>query len=85
MVGGVTYRSVEPDGVRVFVNGETNKEMLIEADNVVICAGQVPERSLADQLVALGRNHHVIGGAEEAEELDAKRAVDQGTRLAARL
>ena len=85
MVGGVTYRSVEPDGVRVFVNGETNREMLIEADNVVICAGQVPERSLADQLVALGRNHHVIGGAENAAELDAKRAVDQGTRLAARL
>ena len=56
MVGGVTYRSVEPDGVRVFVNGETNKEMLIEADNVVICAGQVPERSLADQLAALGLN-----------------------------
>ena len=85
MVGGVTYRSVEPDGVRVFVNGKTNREMLIEADNVVICAGQVPERSLADRLVVLGRNHHVIGGAENAAELDAKRAVDQGTRLAARL
>ena len=85
MVGGVTYHSIEPDGIRVFVNGETNREMLIEADNVVICAGQVPERSLADQLVAFGRNHHVIGGAENAAELDAKRAVDQGTRLAARL
>ena len=85
MVGGVTYRSIEAEGVRVFVNGETNREMLIEADNVVICAGQVPERSLANQLAALGRNHHVIGGAEKAEELDAKRAVDQGTRLAARL
>ena len=85
MVGGVTYRSIGPEGVRVFVNGETNREMLIEADNVVVCAGQVPERSLADQLAALGRNHHVIGGAEKAEELDAKSAVDQGTRLAARL
>lgn len=85
MVGGVTYRSIEPEGVRVFVNGETNREMLIEADNVVICAGQVPERSLADRLAALGRNHHVIGGADKAEELDAKGAVDQGTRLAARL
>ena len=85
MVGGVTYRSIDPKGIRVFVNGETNKDVLIEADTVVICAGQLPEKRLAGRLAELGKNHHVIGGAENAAELDAKRAVEQGVKLAARL
>jgi 2,4-dienoyl-CoA reductase (NADPH2) len=50
-----------------------------------MCAGQVPERTLADKLIAAGRTVHVIGGADVASELDAKRAIDQGTRLAAAL
>ena len=56
---------------------------LIAADTVVLCAGQEPERSLADALIAKGRDVHVIGGADRAAELDAKRAIDQGARLAA--
>lgn len=85
MVGGVTYRSIDSKGVRVLVNGETNEDVLIEADTVVICAGQLPEKRLADRLAELGKKHHVIGGAENAAELDAKRAVKQGVKLAARL
>jgi 2,4-dienoyl-CoA reductase (NADPH2) len=52
---------------------------------VVLCAGQVSERSLADALLAAGRAPHVIGGADLAAELDAKRAIAQGARLAASL
>ena len=58
---------------------------MIEADTVVLCAGQLSERSLADALAARGTTAHVIGGADLAAELDAKRAIDQGTRLAATL
>ena len=52
------------------------------ADTVVICAGQEPQRSLYEALIARGVEAHVIGGAERAAELDAMRAIDQGTRLA---
>ena len=56
------------------------------ADNVVLCAGQVPNRELYDSMVEqLGSNVHLIGGAHEAAELDAKRAINQGARLAAKL
>ena len=58
---------------------------LVECDHVVLCAGQESERSLADTLIERGRMVHVIGGADVAAELDAKRAIDQGTRLAAPL
>jgi len=57
----------------------------IEADTVVLCAGQLSERSLADALEEKGVACNVIGGADVAAELDAKRAIDQGTRLAAKL
>ena len=60
-------------------------EELIEVDDVVLCAGQLSDRSLADQLAAAGIVAHVIGGADVATELDAKRAIDQGARLAATL
>ena len=58
---------------------------LIEVDTVVLCAGQTPERRLADALQAKGVECHVIGGADVASELDAKRAINQGSRLAAAL
>ena len=58
---------------------------MIPADTVVICAGQDPERSLLPALHAQGVEVHLIGGADVAAELDAKRAIDQGTRLAATL
>jgi 2,4-dienoyl-CoA reductase (NADPH2) len=78
-VSGVTYRRIDDAGVHITVEGE---ERVIEADTVVICAGQEPSRGLYDELVACGGRAHLIGGAERAAELDALRAIDQGTRLA---
>lgn len=82
MQGGVLYRRIVPEGLEVTAGEE---ERLIPADTVVLCAGQVPRRALADALDAAGIAHHVIGGADVAAELDAKRAIDQGARLAAQL
>ena len=66
--------------------GEQRRDgTLIECDTVVLCAGQQPLRELQAPLIAAGISVHLIGGAAEAAELDAKRAIDQGTRLAARL
>ncbi|WP_068116266.1 FAD-dependent oxidoreductase [Tropicimonas marinistellae] len=83
MRGGVTYESIDNDGIRV--STADGRQTVVAADTVVLCAGQEPERRLATELEALGRPVHVIGGADVAAELDAKRAIDQGTRLAARL
>ena len=58
---------------------------LLPVDNIVICAGQDPLRELYDGLVEAGQNVHLIGGADVAAELDAKRAINQGSRLAAEL
>ncbi len=85
MQGGVNYERIGPEGLHV-TSGETRDDpRVIAADTIVLCAGQVSDRSLADALEAQGRVPHVIGGADVAAELDAKRAIDQGTRLAARL
>ncbi|MFN3645210.1 MAG: FAD-dependent oxidoreductase [Gemmobacter sp.] len=82
MRGGMTYRRITPDGLEV----ETPQgPELIAADTVVLCTGQNPARDLADALAAAGIAAHVIGGADVAAELDAKRAIDQAARLAARL
>ncbi|MEZ0305221.1 MAG: FAD-dependent oxidoreductase [Hyphomicrobiaceae bacterium] len=78
-VTGVTYRRIDDAGLHITVEGE---ERVVPADTIVICAGQEPERSLYDELIAGGARAHVIGGAERAAELDALRAIDQGTRLA---
>lgn len=82
MVSSVDYRRIDDDGLHVTVDGESRT---LAVDNVVICAGQEPLRELADQLQAAGRSVHLIGGAAEATELDAKRAIRQGTTLAAAL
>jgi 2,4-dienoyl-CoA reductase (NADPH2) len=82
MIGGVTYERIDSQGLHVTHGAERATPELIAADTVVLCAGQVSERSLADRMIALGRTVHVIGGADVAAELDAKRAIDQGTRLA---
>lgn len=79
---GVAYEAIAPEGLRVVQSGARE---LIEADTIVLCAGQVPNRALADLLLARGVTTHLIGGADRAAELDAKRAIDQGSRLAARL
>ncbi|WP_458791559.1 FAD-dependent oxidoreductase [Yoonia sp. MH D7] len=83
MIGGVNYERIDCDGLHVSYGDARETPTLIEVDTIVMCAGQVPERSLADGLIAAGRLPHVIGGADVAAELDAKRAIDQGTRLAA--
>ena len=77
MMPGCTYDKVDDQGLHITVNG--NAEVL-DVDNVIICAGQDPLRELVD---GLNKPHHLIGGADVAAELDAKRAIDQGTRLAA--
>lgn len=82
MMGNVQYQYVDDKGLHLTVKG---KRELLEVDNVVICAGQLPKRDLLEPLKAAGMSVHLIGGADEAKELDAKRAIDQGARLAARL
>lgn len=85
MVGGVNYERIDADGLHVTYGEARENPTLVAAETIVLCAGQVPERSLADALEARGIACHVIGGADVAAELDAKRAIDQGTRLAAQL
>ena len=85
MIGGVNYERIESAGVRVSFGPGRENQRLIAADMVVLCAGQESETRLAQALRADGRKVHVIGGADLASELDAKRAIDQGTRLAAQL
>ena len=85
MIGGVNYERIDAEGLHVSFGPARETPQVIAADTVVLCAGQRPERSLADALIAAGRAPHVIGGADVAAELDAKRAIDQGTRLAATL
>ncbi|KCV82235.1 2,4-dienoyl-CoA reductase [Actibacterium atlanticum] len=85
MMGGVNYERITPEGLYISKGEAREDPQLIEADNIVLCAGQLSERSLVDALQAEGITPHVIGGADVAAELDAKRAIDQGTRLAATL
>ena len=80
MLGGVEYLGVDDAGLHIRVDGG---EQMLAVDHVVVCAGQEPRRNLFDALQASGRKTHLIGGADVAAELDAKRAIDQGSRLAA--
>jgi 2,4-dienoyl-CoA reductase (NADPH2) len=85
MIGGVNYERITPQGLLVTYGEKRSDGQLIECDTVVLCAGQEPLRELLAPLKAAGLKAHLIGGAHEATELDAKRAIDQGTRLAATL
>ena len=85
MLGGVNYERIDARGLHISHGAAHETPELIDADTIVLCAGQTPNRQLADELAAHGIAHHVIGGADVAAELDAKRAIDQGARLAARL
>ena len=80
MIAGASYEKVDDQGLHIIVN---EKPMLLEVDNVVVCAGQEPFTAMFDQLKADGKAVHLIGGAKEAGELDAKRAIRQGAELAA--
>jgi len=78
MLAGVQYERIEGNNLHITVEGQPH---VIAFDTIVVCAGQVSERSLEHELKALGVSYHIIGGALEAGELDAKRAISQGMRL----
>lgn len=82
MGSGVAYERIDDAGLHITVDGQPQ---LLEVDNVVLCAGQEPQRELHAALSAAGCSVHLIGGADVAAELDAKRAIVQGTTLAASL
>ncbi|MBY0365760.1 MAG: NADPH-dependent 2,4-dienoyl-CoA reductase [Burkholderiaceae bacterium] len=85
MLASVNYEQITPEGLWVSYGEKRADAQLIEADTIVLCAGQEPLRELEAPLRAAGRSVHLIGGALEAGELDAKRAIRQGTELACRL
>ena len=82
MIPGVTYNRIDDDGLHVTVDGQP---LVLAVDSVVVCTGQEPQRELLDGLLAAGVDVQVIGGADVAAELDAKRAIKQGTEVAAAL
>jgi 2,4-dienoyl-CoA reductase (NADPH2) len=82
MVPGVQYDRIDDEGLHVTVDGQST---VLPVDTIVLCTGQEPRRDLYDELRTAGRSVHLIGGADVAAELDAKRAIKQGTELAAAL
>lgn len=85
MLSDVNYEKITDAGLHISFGKDRKDAKILEVDTVVICAGQVPNRTLADQLKAEGIKYHIIGGADVAAELDAKRAIKQGAELAASL
>ncbi|MFP2961789.1 FAD-dependent oxidoreductase [Myxococcus sp. 1LA] len=83
MLSAVEYLAIDDDGLHVRVAG--GQSQVLEVDTIIVCAGQEPLRDLRAPLEALGKKVHLVGGADLAVELDAKRAIDQGSRLAATL
>ncbi|MBJ9889711.1 FAD-dependent oxidoreductase [Citrobacter sedlakii] len=79
MIPAVSYQRIDDDGLHLLIGGEPQ---ILKVDNVIICAGQEPRRELAEPLYAAGKTVHLIGGCDVAMELDARRAIAQGTRLA---
>lgn len=87
MIAGASYDKIDDDGLHITVGGERRT---LDVDHVIMCAGQTPLRTLADELQGLGAESkgiglHVIGGAAVAAELDAKRAINQASRVAAQI
>ena len=81
-MSGVSYQKIDDKGVHIEIGGKTQ---LLEVNNIIICAGQVSNNSLYEELKSTTNHIDIIGGASLATELDAKRAIDQGTRLAVNL
>lgn len=79
MIAGVQYQRIDDEGLHIMVNGE---RQYLAVDNIIICAGQESRRELDEPLRAMGKSVHVIGGADVATEIDARRAIAQGTHLA---
>lgn len=82
MLSSCTYDKIDDMGLHITVNGKSD---ILEVDHVIICAGQLSKNDLLEPLKAKGLSVHLIGGADKASELDAKRAIDQGSRVAATL
>ena len=80
MLAGVSYKRIDEFGLHIEHDG---KEELLEVDHVIVCTGQLPCRDLKEPLESAGIRVHLIGGADVAAELDAKRAIRQGSELAA--
>ncbi len=85
MLGGVNYEEISNKGLHISYGEARANPTILDVDDIVLCAGQVPCRDLFDQLTKQGKPVHIIGGADVASELDAKRAIDQGSRLAAQI
>lgn len=84
-ISGVNYERIDNEGLHISFGQERTDARVLEVDNIIVCAGQESVRDLVDDVAASGVAFHVIGGADVAGELDAKRAIEQGTRLAAQL
>ncbi len=82
MMGSVRYQKIDDQGLHITVN---DKPQVLEVDNIIVCAGQISLTELKNPLDKAGINVQLIGGADLAAELDAKRAIDQGSRLAAKI
>lgn len=82
MLAGVSYEKIDDSGLHVRLGDESQ---VLDVDTIVMCAGQEPNRTLLAELQQAGKSVSLIGGADVAAELDAKRAIDQGTRAAAAL
>jgi 2,4-dienoyl-CoA reductase (NADPH2) len=82
MINGVSYQRIDDEGLHILIN---NKPQCYAVDNVILCTGQEPKRNLQQDLIDAGLKVEIIGGADVAVELDAKRAIDQGSRLAAEI
>ena len=85
MFAGVNYEQITKDGLLISFGEEKKDLQTLKVDSIIICAGQISEISLVEKLNINKINHHIIGGAKLANELDAKSAIDQGCRLAAKL
>lgn len=84
-LSGVNYERIDDDGLHISFEPDRRRPRVLAVDTVVVCAGQEPVRDLEDGLRRMGVDPHIIGGAALANELDAKRAIKEGTELAARL
>ena len=80
MLAECVYHRIDDEGLHLSVGGV---DRVLAVDHVIVCAGQISERSLEEPVAAAGIPVDVIGGAHQAGELDARRAIDQGTRMAA--
>ena len=80
MLGGVTYEKVDDQGIHIDIKGE---KQVLDVDSVIICAGQESVTALVEPLTNQGTSFHVIGGAALASEIDARRAISEGVRIAA--